>query len=140
MDNRRELRLSNAYTTIVQLAAASPEGDSPEVAICHCVDISSDGLQVTVGEKVEAGRILSLTIITDSTADDHLVQPDDLDQQNHFHLIAEVIWSGPSDKPGEYRMGLELLPSIETQIIQWKQWVLELLLDGSIEESGQANA
>ena len=125
MDQRKEIRLCNSYTTLIELAADSPLGDAAVLAICHSVDVSSDGLQVTVGQEVEPGRILPLAIFADHNEPGYF--DNDTERPHRFNLVAEVVWSRPTERSDKYRMGLKLLPSSETELVQWKLWVLKLL-------------
>jgi len=125
MDKRKEIRLEGSHTVIVQLAAGSPAFDDEEMIMCHSVDFSSDGLQIDVDQSLEAGSIHPIAIIP--TYDEEEMSFDESIDQYRFDLVAEVIWSKPGLSADNYLAGIKILQSEDTQYLEWKKWLLNLL-------------
>ncbi len=118
MNQRREFRLTGNHTVVIQVVTDSQH---EFLLTCSSVDISSEGLQVTVNTALEAGNIYFVTLIPDE---------DDLAPviaQEKFHLVAEIIWCNEINASGTYRTGLHFLNSEDEHYLAWKHWVLHKL-------------
>lgn len=123
MNQRKEIRLSGNYTVVIE--TQNKNNQQELFMACTSVDISSDGLQVTVSQELEPGHIYFVTVIPDN---------DDLDAAaaiNRFHLVAENMWCKPLESQAGFRAGLKLLNSGDEHYLGWKQWVLQALLHSS---------
>lgn len=108
-DRRGEYRLPARHAFFLELESASPDGRLPPVIVaCHSVDISANGVQLTVDEAVVHGSILRLGF-------------DPGPAGSVMYLVGEVRWCRPVD--GGYAVGFGLYDSDHTDIAGWKQMV-----------------
>lgn len=115
-ERRRDYRLNSQETILLELMAASFDGQSPsEVLICHSVDISANGLQVSVNQPLQAGLILNMAV--------------QLNGELPINLVTEVKWQYPAEADNQWRTGLALLDSEGSGLAQWKRLIARRLLD-----------
>lgn len=107
-DHRIEVRLDIEATIFLELL--SSESD---ILMCHSLDLSANGLQVMLDDPVEAGSICRLCI--------------DIKDRDPIYLIAEVKWQRPDKEEDATRIGFAIFESDESDILQWKKLVAELL-------------
>ncbi len=106
---RQEQRLNCHETTFIEVVSGTVAEYQPsKIVICNTLDVSANGLQVSMDQKLQIGAIHQLSIQLD--------QPDE-----RFHLVAEVKWCQPSDDESEFVMGLALFESEDTDIERWKE-------------------
>jgi len=105
--NRQEYRLSSQETVFVEVASPSQKGENSQILISHCVDISTNGIQVILDQSLPEGAVFQVCV--------QLNEP-----QERFHLIAEVEWVQAQEND-EYMLGMSLFESEDTDIRNWKK-------------------
>ena len=119
MNKRKEFRLAGNHTVVIQ---ANSEKSTQDILIaCASVDISSEGLQVTVSHPLQPENIYFVTVIPEQESDNLTLQP------ITFSLVGEVAWCKPITGNTDYRVGLKILNSEDDHYLCWKQWVLQAL-------------
>ena len=124
MDQRSELRLTQAHQVLIKTASGTPLGDADEFTLGHCVDISSDGMKVTLETALTAGYIHEMCVVTEP---DELTLTRDTSPIRNFNLVAEVMWCKPRLTNKGYEAGMKIHNSENTQFIAWKQHLLHAL-------------
>lgn len=110
---RSETRLDEQVTIFVEICSESIDKSSPEnIIICNSMDISANGIQVQMDEKVAIGSVLRL--LADVPYKDKAL-----------HLIGEVKWI--VEKNDQYNIGFELYDAENTDIIGWKSLIANML-------------
>jgi len=105
-EKREEARLNLEAEIYIETVSTEPgENRPPEVTRCESVDLSANGLQVLLPEKLVIGAIHTLII-------------DVALQEQTYRLSAEVKWVRPSSS--FFQTGLYLYDSDGTAIIDWK--------------------
>lgn len=114
-ERRRELRLSRRAAVFIQVDSASPgSGDSGTLVMCRLLDVSANGLKVRIDRELDAGALMRLAVqFAGSSAP--------------LHLVAEVRWQGACDG-GYWEVGFVLHESLQTDIIDWKRWVADIMI------------
>ncbi|WP_317929233.1 PilZ domain-containing protein [Halioxenophilus sp. WMMB6] len=120
-EQRKEIRLDYKHTIIIELEAEQPDDGEEVIAICHSVDVSSSGLQLTLNQPVEPNRMLFISIILEQNSAEQLA--DGGNSPERFNLVAEVVWQRAIPDSTEFRTGLTLLHSEETHFADWQAWV-----------------
>lgn len=113
---RSELRLDRHEMIYIEVISASFDmDDSASIVISSTVDISANGLQVSMDQSLPVGSILRLCVQLQGS-------------RERIHLVGEVMWVRPlGDELRQYRAGFALYESDGTDIIAWKQHVSQLL-------------
>ena len=110
---RSETRLDEKVTIFVEVCSDSTNKSSPEnIIICSSMDISANGIQVKMDEKVPIGSVLRL-----------LAEVPYKDQA--LHLIGEVKWI--VEENHQFNIGFELYDAENTDIIGWKSLIANML-------------
>ena len=114
-DTRRYTRLPLANTVFIELVASESGSSEPGViARCKTLDISREGLRVTLEQPLQVGAILQLGMARPAPADP-------------LYLVGEVKWSHPA--PGsasDWDAGLALLNADQSDIDDWVGLVTNL--------------
>lgn len=113
---RSELRLKRQELIYIEVISASFDmDDTASIVISSTVDISANGLQVSVDQPLPVGSILSLCVQTTPAGE-------------RLHLVGEVIWVKPLDEArSQFRAGFALYESDGTDILAWKNQVVDWL-------------
>lgn len=111
---RSECRLTNQFTVYLE-THASPQADAQPAAlvITKTVDISANGIQIVLDNKLPLQSILQLCL-------------ESSDSEAPFMLTGEVAWLRPQEK--QMLTGFRLLESEDTDIIRWKEYIARCLL------------
>ncbi len=116
-DQRQEYRLARQEVVFIEVVAADPDTHRPaEILISHSVDISANGLQVTLDQPLPCHRILAIAIQLE-------------EQPGPISLMAEVKWC--QTQPGNdqrWQVGLAILESDDTGLGNWKHLLAAELL------------
>lgn len=113
-DQRQEFRLTVRIRVAIEVEAADGDSDGRELT-CNSGDISANGLRVNSAEPLPEGAILPLTI--------------ELGPE-WYQLIGEVRWCFPATEQGSgYIAGFALYESDQTSILEWKEAIVQLLVD-----------
>ena len=116
-DKRQESRLTTEETVFIELTSAEPGVEiPPDIVISNSVDLSANGLRVTVDRDLVIGSILRAC-----------VQFRDAPQR--YLLVTEVKWCRPHERAGEFIAGLALFESEGTDIQSWKELIAERFSD-----------
>lgn len=110
-EKRQESRLVVQETLFLELSLPHESDQTPKMVVCSTVDISANGLQVSMDDTLPAGSIHQLGI--------ELENP-----PRRFHLVGEVKWCRPREASG-YLVGFALYESDDTDIEAWKQAMAE---------------
>ncbi|MBR9911265.1 MAG: PilZ domain-containing protein [Gammaproteobacteria bacterium] len=114
-NRRQDYRLNSRETVLLELVSANYDGSSPpELLICNSVDISANGLQISVNQPLERGLILNIAV--------------QLEQMAPITLVTEVKWQFPQQGSDQWMTGLSLLDSDGSGLVAWKQQISERLL------------
>lgn len=109
-DKRKQVRFPIENTVFIELVA--PEFGSNEPAViarAKSVEISRDGLRVTLAQELTAGAILQIAVELPADA-------------GTLYLAGEVTWSGPIPGTGDepaWAAGFALLNAEESDIASW---------------------
>jgi len=115
-EQRQEYRLHSVETVFIEVAAASFDGQqAAKVVVTNSVDLSANGLQVTLPEALEIGRIFQISVQLRNTA-------------KRVQLATEVMWVRPAES-GFFLVGLALLDSDESGLLQWKTLLADKLVE-----------
>ncbi len=120
---RTEPRLPHNEVIFVEIKTpGAMENDDlrPSVRASETVDISANGIQVRVHEPLRVGAIIQICIIRENTGD-------------RYELVAEVRWQKRLPGSVGYLVGLALLESDGTSIVEWKLAVSVMLSDDGEE-------
>lgn len=111
---RSEMRLERHETIYIEIISSSYDYQEPaSIAVCSTVDVSANGLQVTLDHTPPVGSILSLCV--------QFSEP-----EQRLHLVGEVRWVKPL-AGSRCHAGFVLYESEGTDIQRWKQRVATLL-------------
>jgi len=116
---RTEPRLPHNEVIFVEIkssGAMDSDDLGPSVKASETMDISANGLQVRVQEPLRVGAIIQICIIREKTGE-------------RYELIAEIRWQKRLPGTVGYMVGLALLESDETSIVEWKLAVSVMLSD-----------
>lgn len=114
-ERRTETRLTDRATVFVERLAAEYDNSRPaSIVICRSIDISANGIQVRMDQPVPVGAILRLC------AQFH-------DNRQSLYLVGEVKWL--REDRGQYCIGFNLFESEQTDILAWKELIVERLSD-----------
>ena len=113
-EKREETRLTLDADIYIETVSPEPgENTLSEIVKCECIDLSANGLQVSLKSKLVPGAIHALIV--------------EINHPKHvFKLTAEVKWVKPSSNDA-YVTGLFLYDSDGTEIIDWKFMMAEYL-------------
>jgi len=110
-EKRQESRLTAQETLFLELSLPNESEQAPKMVVCSTIDISANGLQVSMDHTLPAGSIHQLGI--------ELENP-----PQRFHLVGEVKWCRPGENSG-FLIGFALYESDDTDIEVWKQAMAE---------------
>lgn len=114
-ERRRELRLSRRAAVFLQVDSATPgSGGSGTLVMCRLLDVSANGLKVRIDRELSPDALMRMAVqFAGSSAP--------------LHLVAEVRWLAACDG-GYWEAGLLLHESLQTDIVQWKRWVADVMV------------
>jgi Tfp pilus assembly protein PilZ len=116
-DKRQESRLTTEETVFIELTSAEPGVEiPPDIVISNSVDLSANGLRVSVDRDLVIGSILRACVQF-------------RDSPQRFLLVTEVKWCRPHERAGEFIVGLALFESEGTDIQVWKEMIAERFSD-----------
>ena len=116
-DKRQESRLQTEETVFIELTSAEPGIENPpDIVISNSVDLSANGLRVTVDRDLMLGSILRACVQF-------------RDSPQRYLLVTEVKWCRPHERTGEFTAGLSLFESEGTDIQFWKEMIAERFSD-----------
>ena len=116
-DKRQESRLNTEETVFIELTSAEPGVEiPPDIVISNSVDLSANGLRVSVDRDLVIGSILRACVQF-------------RDSPQRFLLVTEVKWCCPHERAGEFIVGLALFESEGTDIQVWKEMIAERFSD-----------
>ena len=116
-DKRQESRLNTEETVFIELTSAEPGVEiPPDIVISNSVDLSANGLRVSVDRDLVIGSILRACVQF-------------RDSPQRFLLVTEVKWCRAHERAGEFIAGLALFESEGTDIQVWKEMIAERFSD-----------
>jgi Tfp pilus assembly protein PilZ len=116
-DKRQETRLHSQETVFIELTSAEPGEETPgDIVISNSVDLSANGLRVTIDRDLALGSILRACVQF-------------RDSPQRFLLVTEVKWCRPHEQAGEFIAGLSLFESEGTDIQTWKEMIAQRFTD-----------
>lgn len=110
-EQRQEYRLTHSLAVFIELGGTD---DKPALVASQSLDISANGLRVIADQPLPQGSILRSCVQTSA---------------RRFVLVTEVKWSQPWQSAGEYLVGLALFESDDTDIQEWKEFIVTLCAD-----------
>ncbi|WP_020408860.1 PilZ domain-containing protein [Hahella ganghwensis] len=116
---RTEPRLPHNEVIYVEIKSSGAVESSelgPVIRASETVDISANGIQVRLSQPLRVGAFIELGIIREKTGD-------------RYDLVAEVRWQKRLPGSVGYLVGLALLESDDTSIVEWKLAVSAMLGD-----------
>ncbi|WP_165495749.1 PilZ domain-containing protein [Marinobacter halodurans] len=117
-EQRREFRLTGRVMVSFELESAEPNAsDKPRFLRCYTSDLSASGIRVVATEALPDGAILPATV--------ELVQAG---QETLYPLMVEVVWCRPDDE-GAWQVGLQVLESDDTAVLEWLETMIRALDD-----------
>ena len=112
-DRRSELRIDAQATILLEVMSASYDNSSPaKVIICNSLDISANGIQIELDDKIAVGSILRLGVDLGRDIDT-------------LYLVGEARWVHRDSE--QYKVGFELYDAEGTDIANWKQTIADRL-------------
>ena len=114
-EKRQELRLNAQETLFVEVD--SGDQDSTQIIISNSVDISANGMQVVIDRALLVGSIHRLCL--------QLGVP-----EQRLYLTAMIIWSRALGDDEGFAVGMQVLESQGTDVLQWKEWIAERCAPG----------
>lgn len=116
-NQRQESRLTTEETVFIELTSAEPGVElPPDIVISNSVDLSANGLRVSVDRDLMLGSILRACVQF-------------RDSPQRYLLVTEVKWCRPHERAGEFIAGLSLFESEGTDIQSWKEMIAERFSD-----------
>lgn len=110
-DKRQDKRLLCEDVIFIEVASAGLDNNAPSaIAICNTLDVSANGLQVSMDRPLIVGSIHQIG-----------VQLAELGQR--LYLTGQVKWCRTEDGVDGYILGLELFEAEETDIQAWKELI-----------------
>ncbi len=101
----------------IELTSAEPGVEiPPDIVISNSVDLSANGLRVSVDRDLVIGSILRACVQL-------------RDSPQRFLLVTEVKWCRPHERAGEFIVGYPLFESEGTDIHVWKEMIAERFSD-----------
>lgn len=113
---RTEVRLGQPLVVFVENCC----DPALPVFITQALDVSANGLQLSMDCELALGAVLSLGIEQTTPAGRAV-----------FNLIGEVRWCEPQEAGG-FAVGFQLLEAQDTDLARWKLAVVDMLGDESI--------
>lgn len=107
---RGEYRLGESFTVFL-------ESPSSALVITHSVDASANGIQIILDQPLPLQAIVRICLESHEAP------------HRRFLLSAEVTWAKQS--AGQHLVGLQLLESSDTDIIDWKEYIAGRLMAGA---------
>ena len=114
---RAEVRLGQSLVVFVENCCT----DGVPVFITQALDVSANGLQVSMDCQLTIGAILALGIEQTNNAGREV-----------YSLVGEVRWC-ERQEAGGFAVGFQLLEAQGTDLARWKLAVVEMLGDESID-------
>lgn len=110
-DKRQDKRLLCEDIIFIEVASASIDSNAPAaIVICNTLDVSANGLQVSMDRPLIVGSI-------------HQIGVQQAECENRLYLTGQVRWCRTEDDVDGYMLGLELFESEETDIQAWKELI-----------------
>ena len=110
-EKRQELRLSAQETLFVEVDSGD-EDSSTQIIISNSVDISANGMQVVIDRPLLVGSIHRLCLQLG-------------DPEQRLYLTALIAWSRALIDDEGFAVGMQVLESQGTDVLQWKEWIAE---------------
>lgn len=111
LEKRQEYRLQDQEIVFLEVVSADLHGKAASnILISKSVDISANGLQLTIDRDLPLNSIHNICVQLDN--------PDIT-----ARLIGEVKWSKKMEPGNEYRIGFSLFESDQTDMQEWKELV-----------------
>lgn len=113
---RSEYRLTHPLTAFIE-TYSSPQGDAQpaNLAITKTIDISANGIQVALDYPLPLHSILRLYL-------------EGTKEHEKFILTGEVAWERA--QAGQTLIGFRFMDLDNTDIIKWKEYIAECLMEG----------
>lgn len=112
-ERRSETRIDEQTTVFIEVCSADFDNSSPaNVIICNSLDISANGIQVQMDEKVEIGTILRICA-------------EFANSDRALYLVGETKWVRPEED--HFNIGFELYEAEDTDIAGWKEVIAAML-------------
>lgn len=114
-EDRTEHRLERKDTIYVEVMSSPRPDEESEVVICKTVDISANGIQITLDRELPIGCILQLCVQFQ-------------DNNERLFVVGEVMWV--RNTVGEdFLVGFHLFEDDDSDILEWKQAIANRLSD-----------
>jgi len=110
-EKRQELRLSAQETLFVEVDSGDKDS-STQIIISNSVDISANGMQVVIDRPLLVGSIHRLCLQLG-------------DPEQRLYLTALIAWSRALIDDEGFAVGMQVLESQGTDVLQWKEWIAE---------------
>ncbi len=107
-DQRQEYRLEIQLTVFLELG--SEYSQEPTIVVSRSLDISANGLRVITDRELPIGSILHSCV-------------QNQDASRRFMLVTEIKWLQPWQNTDEFLVGLSLLESENSDILEWKRYI-----------------
>lgn len=120
-EQRQEFRLAKALTVFIELPSHMDR--EPEIVISRCCDVSANGLRVTADRELPLSGIVRTCVQAVDAAD------------ARFVLICEVQWVRYEASTGAYLTGLKLFDSDNSDIIEWKTYIANIVTGANQEDT-----
>ena len=112
-DKRQEQRLLFEDIIFIEVASAGIDSNAPAaIVICNTLDVSANGLQVSMDRPLSVGGIHQIGV--------QLREP-----ERRLYLTAQVKWCRTDENVKGHMLGLALFESEETDIQAWKELIAE---------------
>lgn len=110
-EKRQEIRLTAQETLFIEVDSGV-EGSQPttQIIISNSVDISANGMQIVIDRSLPIGSIYRLCL--------QLNAP-----EQRLYLSAIVAWERVLADDEGFAVGMQVLESQGTDVLQWKEWV-----------------
>lgn len=112
-DQRQEHRLLFEDIIFIEVASADIDNNAPAaIVICNTLDVSANGLQVSMDRPLTVGGIHQIGV--------QLREP-----ERRLYLTGQVKWCRTDEHVEGYMLGIALFESEETDIQAWKELIVE---------------
>jgi hypothetical protein len=111
--NRQELRLNRNETIFIEVYSTYPSSpENTKILICNSVDLSANGIQARIDEKLPIGAIYQLGVEIHAT-------------NERLHLVGEIKWLRDAEDGEGYAVGVAFFESDDTDIERWKTHIAQ---------------
>jgi hypothetical protein len=113
-ERRSEVRIDEKVMVFIEVCSADFDNNSPaNIIICNSIDMSANGVQVEIDQKVPVGTILR--ICADFGGD----------EQAALYLVGETKWVKPQQD--SLCIGFEIYDAENSDVIGWKKVIAAML-------------